>query len=469
MKQTNLLKLVVFSGIVALLVLPKAAISQMPAVTAMATDSNSSLPQYKIVGYFPQWGMYARQYRLKQVVTTGAAPKITHLNYAFANVSTDSQCYEETRLGWGDANADYGASYSADQSVNGLPDDPNQHLHGHFNQINELKAMFPNLKVLMSIGGFTWSGRFSDAAMPDKRAAFVSSCIDLFIKGNIPILEHIPGNTPPPALESLINNGWAAGVFDGIDIDWEYPAAPGFTGDPSRDLPPNVYRSEDTQNYTALIAEFRKQLDEIGQQNGKHYLLTIATPAGPDKYSKIELAKVQQYVDWLNVMTVDIHGAWDATGPTNFQAPLYSSPDDPAAPPNNISVDSTINAYLAAGVPSEKIVMEIPFYGRGWTGVPDKNHGLYQSDPAMKPAPGTWDAGIEDAKRLQALNFPSFRDPKTHAFWIFDGTTFWNYDDPQVIADKMAYIKQKQLGGTVIWSLDSDDGTLITAVYNGLH
>lgn len=446
-----------------LLLLPKAASSQTPTANPIATDS-SSTPEYKIVGYFPQWGMYARQYRIKQVVTTGTVPKITYLNYAFANVSTDSQCYEEERLGWGDVDADYGVSYSADQSVDGVPDNSNQYMMGNFNQIKKLKAMFPNLKVLISIGGFTWSGRFSDAAMPDKREAFVRSCIDLFIKGNLPIWLYVSSGTPPGN-----DNGYAAGVFDGIDIDWEYPASPGFTGDPTRSLPPNVYRPEDTQNYTALIAEFRKQLDVLGKQNGKHYLLTIATPAGPDKYSKMELETVQQYVDWMNVMTVDIHGAWDATGPTNFQAPLYSSPYDPATPPNNISVDSTIEAYLALGVPAQKIVMEIPFYGRGWTGVPDRDHGLYQSDPAMKPAPGTWDAGIEDAKKLQALSFPSFRDPITHAFWKFDGTTFWNYDDPQVITDKMAYIKQKGLGGTVIWSLDGDDGTLISAVYNGLH
>ncbi|HLY28413.1 MAG TPA: glycoside hydrolase family 18 protein [Aggregatilineales bacterium] len=465
MKQTHLFRTILIAvslALLAIFVLPEAVNSQTPVPTG-AADGGAS--QFKIVGYFPQWGMYARQYRFKQVITTGAAPKLTHINYAFANVSTDSQCYEETRLGWGDSSADYEVGYSADQSVNGLPDDPSQKLKGHFNQIKELKAMYPDLKVLLSIGGFTWSGRFSDAAMPDKREAFVASCIDLFIKGNLPIWAHVPGSTPPPGN----NNGKAAGVFDGIDIDWEYPAAPGFPGDPSRNLPPNVYRPEDTQNYTALVAEFRKQLDAYGQQMGKHYLLTIATPAGPDKYSKIELGKVQQYVDWLNVMTVDIHGGWDATGPTNFQAPLYSSPEDPSAPPNNISVDSTINAYLAAGVPPGKMLMEIPFYGRGWTGVPNKNHGLYQSDPAMQPAPGTWDAGIEDAKKLQALNFPSYRDPKTHAFWLYDGTTFWNYDDPQVIADKMAYIKQKKLGGTVIWSLDSDDGTLITAVYNGLH
>src|SRR5258708_255067 len=156
MKQSNFFgnSLIIISlALLAIFILPGAANTQTSAATASATDNGAA--QYKIIGYFPQWGMYARQYRFKQVVTTGAAPKLTHINYAFANVSTDSQCYEESRLGWGDSSADYEVGYSADQSVNGLPDDPSQPLKGHFNQIKELKAMFPKLKVLMSIGGFT--------------------------------------------------------------------------------------------------------------------------------------------------------------------------------------------------------------------------------------------------------------------------------------------------------------------------
>jgi chitinase len=350
-----------------------------------------------------QWGMYARNYRVKQVETTGSAAILTHINYAFANVSTESRCYEETRLGWGDSSADYLVGYSADQSVDGLPDDPSQKLKGHWNQLKKLKAIHPNLKVLISIGGFTWSGRFSDAALPQNREAFVKSCIDLFIKGNLPLWAYVSGGTPSAGAE----NGRAAGVFDGIDIDWEYPAAPGFPGDPKRNIPPNVYRPEDTQNFTALLAEFRRQLDELGAKTGQHYLLTIAAPAGEENYSKIELEKIHPY-------------------------------------------------------------MGVPFYGRGWTGVPNVNDGLYQSADTMEPAPARFEAGIEDAKILAQLGYPSFRDPKTKAMWIFDGKTWWNYDDPEVIAAKMVYIKQKKLGGVMFWSLDGDDGTLIRAIRDGL-
>jgi chitinase len=460
MMRLSLVMVLILTSVVAFLLMgPRPAASQQPAATS-ASDSGG----YKVIGYFVQWGMYARNYRVKQVETTGSAAILTHINYAFANVSTESRCYEETRLGWGDSSADYLVGYSADQSVDGLPDDPNQKLKGHWNQLKKLKAMHPNLKVLISIGGFTWSGRFSDAALPQNREAFVESCIDLFIKGNLPLWAYVSGGTPSAGAE----NGRAAGVFDGIDIDWEYPAAPGFPGDPKRNIPPNVYRPEDTQNFTALLAEFRRQLDELGAKTGQHYLLTVAAPAGQENYSKIELDKIHPYLDWIDVMTYDMHGAWDVQGPTNFQAPLYSSPDDPARPPYNLSVDSVITAYLNKGVPPEKLIMGVPFYGRGWTGVPNVNNGLYQSADTMEPASARFEAGIEDTKILAQLGYPSFHDPKTKAMWIFDGKTWWNYDDPEVIAAKMTYIKQKKLGGVMFWSLDGDDGTLIRAIRDGL-
>ncbi len=438
----------------------------MPNRTAgqVATPAATAAPGYQMIGYFPQWGMYARNYRIKQVQDSGSAAKLTILNYAFANVSTDSTCYEETRSGWGDSTADYQTEYSANASVDGVADETDQHLKGHFNQIKKLKVLNPQLKALISIGGWSWSGRFSDAAMPDKRVLFVKSCIDLFIRGNIPLWAFVTGGTPVAGA----NNGYAAGVFDGIDIDWEYPASLAFPGDPERNLPPNVYRPEDTQNFTALLAEFRRQLDELGATTGKHYLLTIAASAGKDKYSKMELDKIHPYLDFINIMAYDMHGSWDATGPTNFQAPLYLSPDDPSDAASRVSVDGVVTDYLKAGVPPRKLVLGVPFYGRGWTGVPDVNHGLYQSASTMKPAPASFEEGIEDYKVLKDLKAPIYRDPKTGASWIFDGKTFWNYDDPITITAKMKYIKDKGLGGAMFWSLDSDDGTLVSAVADGL-
>ncbi len=452
--------LLLVAGIVASFVGSEPAASQGSTATPQAPAGD-----FKIVGFFTQWGKYGRGYHVKQVHTTGTAAKVTHINYAFANVSTESRCYMETRLGWGDADADYGAKYTADDSVDGVADAAmGQPLKGHFNQLKKLKAMYPHLKVLISIGGWSWSGRFSDAALPANRVEFVRSCIDLFIRGNLPFWAFVSGGTPSAGSQ----NGWAAGIFDGIDIDWEYPASPGFPGDPKRALPPNVYRAEDTGNFVALLAEFRRQLDAEGAATGKHYLLTIATPPDEARYSKFALERAHPYVDFINLMVYDINGAWAATGPTNFNAPLFTSSDDPTPAEKRISLDTAVTGYLKLGIPPQKIVVGVPFYGRGWTGVPAAGNGLYQSAPTMKPAPARYEDGIEDYKVLKALKYPSFRDPKAKAFWIFDGSTFWNYDDPETIAAKMEYIKGKGLGGAMFWSMDGDDGTLVSAIQAGL-
>jgi chitinase len=463
MKHFSLSKLLFLATLAALLAVPSMAFSQtLPPAPDPAPSRVTG--RHKVVGYFVQWGMYARNYRVKDIVTNGAADKLTHINYAFANVSTKSRCYMETRLGWGDAFADYEARYSSDQSVDGQPDVPGQPIAGHFNQLKKLKAMYPNLKVLISLGGYTWSGRFSDAALPENRVEFVRSCIDLFIRGDLPLFAFASGGTPTAGAK----NGRAFGVFDGIDIDWEYPALPAFPGDPSRNLPPHVYRPEDTENFVALLAEFRKQLDEVGKEHGKYYELTIAIPLDKPRFDKMALDRAHRYLDFINIMAYDVHGAWDADGPTNHHAPLRTSPDDPTPEQNRFSIEKSVGDLLALGIPAEKLVVGVPFYGRGWTNVPNKNNGLYQTDPAMQPAPGRWEAGIEDYKLLKTREAQGFRDPKTGAYWTFDGTTFWSFDDEIAVGEKMAFIREKGLGGAMFWSLDGDDGTLIKAIHEGL-
>ncbi|MBO0795952.1 MAG: glycoside hydrolase family 18 protein, partial [Ktedonobacteraceae bacterium] len=372
------------------------------------------------------------------------------LNYAFGNISPNLQCFEVNQAGAGDAWADYQRPASASESVTGVADSTTQALKGNFNQIKALKTLYPNIKAVISIGGWTWSARFSDAALtPQSRATFVKSCIDQYIVGNLPRLDGDTTGGP----------GAAASVFDGIDIDWEYPATEGNAG--------NVFRPQDTRNFTLLLAEFRKQLDALGQKTHRHYLLTIAAPAGESKYTKIELNKISRSLDWINLMTYDYHGSWETSGPTNFVAPLYSSPQDPSPAPKQY-IDKTVNAYLHAGIPANKLVLGLPFYGYGWTNVPNINHGLYQSDTSTTITSGGGTANYNVLKTL--TSFTGYHDPVTRAFWIFDGTTFWTYNDPQEIITKMHYVRDRGLGGAMIWSMDADDttGTLISAVNQGL-
>jgi chitinase len=403
--------------------------------------------QYRKVGYFVQWGIYGRAFFPKNVETTGMAQRLTTIDYAFENVGADGRCFEQNGAGVGDAFADYQRSYDAASSVDGVADVWDQPLRGNFNQLRKLTARHRNLSVLVSIGGWSFSKNFSDAALtPASRRAFAASCIDLFIKGNLPQLDGDPAGGAAAA----------AGVFDGIDLDWEWPGSEGNAG--------NVIRPEDKRNYGLLLAEFRRQLDAYGRQVGRHYALSAFLPAAPAKISAgVDVRSVLRSVDWATVQGYDLHGTWEPG--TNHQAQLFSPAADPT--PERFSADLAIGSYLRAGAPARKLLLGIPYYGRGWTGVPDVNHGLYQ--PGSGPAPATFEAGVEDYKVLKALPGPRFTDRRIGATWFYDGSTFWSYDDERAVAAKTRYVKANRLGGTMVWELDGDDGTLTAAINSGLR
>jgi chitinase len=389
------------------------------------------------VGYFTQWGIYGRNFKVRDLETSGAANNLTHINYAFGNVDSTGHCFEANAAGVGDAWADYQRRFGATESVDGVADVFNQPLAGNFNQLRKLKARHPGLKVLMSLGGWTWSKYFSNAALTSaSRQAFASSCIDLFIKGNLPVFGGEPQGGP----------GSAAGVFDGIDIDWEWPASAGNDG--------NVVRPEDKANFTLLLAELRRQLDAYGATTGKHYLLTAFLPADPAKISAgIEIGPVFNQLDFGTVQGYDFHGAWEPQ--TNHQSQLRTPAADPS--PGKFSVERAIGTYRAGGAPARELVVGVPAYGRGWTGVPSTNNGLYQTSTG--PAPGTWEAGVEDYKVLVSRAGTRFRDSTNGALWLYSSGQWWSYDDPQLLVQKANYIKSNGLGGAMMWSLDGDDAT----------
>ena len=400
----------------------------------------------RVIGYFTQWGIYGRNYRVKNIDSSGSAARLTHINYAFGNVRNNrcevgiTQAADPASGAGGDAYADYTRSFGASESVSGVADQWNQPLRGNWNQLKQLKAKYPQLKTLISLGGWTWSRGFSSAARPENRQAFVASCIDAYIKGNLPFTDHAGGN------------GVAAGVFDGIDIDWEYPAACGLgCGTPA-----------DRDNFTALLAEFRRQLDAVRPG----LLLTVAVGAGIDKIRPTDPAAYHRHLDFINVMTYDFHGAW--AGITNHHTALFHSPADPSTGDAALyNSNDAIEAYLQRGVPAAKLNLGVGFYGRGWTGVARTNNGLYQSG---RPAAGKYEAGIEDWKVLKNLGWPVYTDPLAQATWLYDGNTFWSVDTPEMLGRKMAYVKAQGLGGAFFWEFSGDDaqGTLVNSVSSGL-
>ncbi|HLK42630.1 MAG TPA: glycosyl hydrolase family 18 protein, partial [Thermoleophilia bacterium] len=276
------------------------------------------------VAYYDQWSIYQNAFYLKNLDTEGIAGKLNYLIYDFENIDpTNLTCFEATKAtdpdpggesdpnagdGAEDSFADYQKSFDSSISVDGTSDVFNQPIAGNFHQLQELKKKYPNLKVLLSLGGWTYSKYFSDvSATAASRQKFVSSCIDMFINGNIPSQGGFGGP------------GTAKGIFDGFDIDWEYPGAPGHLG--------NHVSAADTANYTLLLQEFRNELNTAGSANGTSYALTAAVPSGQDKISKIQTNQIAQYLTFADVMTYDMYGAWNATGPADEQDPLYANPN----------------------------------------------------------------------------------------------------------------------------------------------
>jgi chitinase len=429
-----------------------AAIGVLAVVASVSASgapaARDAKPSARVVGYFTEWGIYGRNYTVKNVATSGSGSRLSVLNYAFANVAPDASGDVVCKLA--DEWADYQKRWAASESVDGQEVTWPRPILGNFQQLQALKAQNPNLKVLISLGGWTFSKYFSAAAMTKQsRERLVSSCIDLFIKGNI----------PDPGWGGMGGPGAAAGVFDGIDVDWEWPGSEGNAG--------NLISERDKANLTRLLEEFRKQLDAYGRATDRHYLLSEFLPAAPAKIDAgFEVSKIFKSLDFGTVQGYDLHGAWESV--TNHQSNLYTATTDPADP--RFSVDDTVRAYLRRGAPREELVVGVPFYSRGWTGVAPANHGLYQ--PSSGPAPGTWEAGVDDYKVTKSLlgsGFTRYQDA-TGAAWLFDGTTFWTFDDPPVMTAKARYVDENRLGGIMFWELSGDtaDGELIRAIAGGL-
>ncbi|MBY8843243.1 glycoside hydrolase family 18 protein [Streptomyces sp. SP2-10] len=382
------------------------------AGTGTATAAAPSAPQVKagskVVGYFTEWGTYDRKYYVKNIETSGSAARLTHINYAFGNV-TGGKC------AMGDSYAATDRAYTAAESVDGVADTWDQPLRGNFNQLLKLKKKHPGLKILWSFGGWTWSGGFGEAAR--NPAAFAQSCYDL-----------------------VKNSKWA-GVFDGIDIDWEYPNACGNSCDTSG-----------REAFSNLMAALRSKFSGS--------LVTAAITADATSGGKIDAADyagAARYVDWYNPMTYDYFGAWDAAGPTAPHSPLNSYPGIPKA---DYHTSATVAKLKGLGIPASKLLLGIGFYGRGWTGVTQAAPG----GTATGPAAGTYEQGIDDYKVLKT------KCPATGTVggtaYAKCGNNWWSYDTPATIATKMAYKNRQALGGTFFWELSGDtaNGELIKAI-----
>ena len=393
---------------------PTPTVTPTPTPTPTpAPDSGAYTGTAKIVGYYPSWATYARNYQVADI----QASKLTHVNFAFANID-NGRCIV------GDTYADTDKAFAGDSWDVGAK-------RGNFNQLTKLKATTPGLKTMISIGGWTWSKNFSAAAATDSsRKTFVSSCVDF-----------------------MQTYG-----FDGIDIDWEYPVSGGlYAGSPA-----------DTANYNALLAEFKTELAAVTAKDGKVHELSIAAPAGPTTTVNLDAATIGKTVDFMNLMSYDYHGGWDPI--TGHNAPMVVGSGDSAT---GFSITAAVDSYLSRGFPANKLILGLPFYGRGWSGVSNAtNGGLFQ--PGATATVGTWEKGVFDYTDIKNNYLPTmtrYWDAQAQVPYLYDPARqlFMSYDDPQSITVKTDFIKSRGLGGAMIWELSGDrSGELLNTVARNL-
>jgi chitinase len=353
--------------------------------------------EYMVVAYVAGY----REFDFSAIDVSG----ITHINYAFANIRDGEVVFDTTKIDGVVPNA------------------------GDIVELNSLKASKPDLKVLVSVGGWTWSGGFSDAALTEEsRAKFARSCA-AFVK------EY---------------------QLDGIDLDWEYPNQPGAG---------NIHRPEDVQNFTLMLKAVREELDLMAEKEGKgnHYLLAIATGADEAYVANTQLGELHQYLDFLNIMTYDFYNGWHNV---NGHHSNYLSSAQPEMDKN--SVVNAVEMHVNAGFPVEKINLGIPFYGRIWKGV------KAESDKILFNTAETVGMGIDYVDFYQNINangFTRYWDDTAKAPYLWNPAekTFISYEDEESVKIKIEYLKQRGLAGVMFWEYSADkDKKLLNAVVENL-
>jgi chitinase len=322
-----------------------------------------------------------------------AANKLTRINYAFANIQ-DGQMV-----------------------IVSPADAPN------LATLVGLKKENPSLQIVISVGGWLWSGKFSDAALtPRSRTRFVDSVVAFVEKYNL----------------------------DGLDIDWEFPGEIGAG---------NRFRPEDGRNFTLLLAQLRQRFNREQKKLGRPLLLSIAAGASDDFLQNTPMRPIARLLDTVNLMAYDYYEPGDE-GTTGNHAPLYTDPTDP----RHISADTSVRHYEQAGVPAGKIVLGVPFYGHLWGHVPATNHGLFQPG---SPMPNAY-AGYHDiVSNMLDQGFTRYWDAASSVPYLYnpEKQEFVSYEDPQSLALKCAYIQRMHLAGIMFWEYNSDpSGALLDAI-----
>ncbi len=286
-------------------------------------------------------------------------------------------------------------------------------------QLTALRSRNPGLNILLSIGGWG-ADYFSDAALTNaSRQDFAAQVVDVVRTYDL----------------------------DGIDLDWEYPGQPG---------PGIRYRPEDKQHFTLLLQTTRQALNKAGTEDNRTYVLSIATSGSPRYFENTEMDQVHQHVDFVNVMAFDFYTANSAI--TGHHTGLHKSGYTEIEGRN---AHDSVTRHLRAGIPAEKVVLGVAFYGRGWKEVGSTNSGLYQAAGAPTRA---YTYQELTADYINKRSFDLYWDDSAQAsyLWSADSSTFISFEDPQSLKHKASYVKDQGLGGIMFWEYRHDaNGALL--------
>lgn len=444
----------------------------------------------RIIGYFTSWrhgynGM--PPYLAKDIPWS----KLTHINYAFAWVDPSTN-----RISVGNVsdptNPATGLTWPG---VAGAEMDPTLPYNGHFNLLTKYKKQYPDVKTLISVGGWADSGGFYTMTV-NANNTINQAGINTFADSAVAFIR--------------------AYGFDGVDIDYEYPTSMQDAGNPLDWQVANARRATLMRAYTVLMKTLREKLDAAGAQDGKYYLLTIAAPSSGYLLRGMEYFQVTPYLDYVNIMSYDLHGAWNEfVGPN---AALYDDGKDAELIRWNYYSTSQYGQlgylntdwayhYFRGGMPAGRINIGVPYYTRGWRDVNGGTNGLWGTAPQTSGCPtgltacGKGAIGIDNlwhdtengqeipagsnpmwhAKNLQngilpgyladyGLNpasnpahqltgtYTRYYDATMKAPWLWNNQkkVFLSIEDEQSIEAKAQYVVDKGIGGIMFWELAGD-------------
>lgn len=421
------------------------------------------------VGYYASWratGPGGPTLR-RLFVDGGMGEHLTHLNYAFANIAGSAEALDAARVRGvrgldgvapytaflsdhedphggetdvaGNLVAEMLHLFSAEDSVAGVADTPEQPLAGIFHQLRLLKERLPHLRVLVSLGGWAWSRSFSAAvATPERRTALVASLVDVWLRGNLPVVD---GRGGP---------GSAAGIFDGIDLDWEWPAMPAETQMPGN----GVDLDHDRENFLAFAAELRRALDDLGTETGRAFEISAFLPAShdaavaggwntPEMFSALDFGNLQGY---------DLRGPWDAT--PGHQGNVYPDPDP--ARGSGRGIETVVATYVDAGVDPAQLNLGMADYGYGWRGGEREPWG--PAEGLATQDDGTAALGWDRLRERGLEIVHDTVDGRFNATYGYDAQRreWWTFDDPTAIEAKTRWALAQGLGGIDHWEVAHD-------------